>query len=74
MPLIRGTGGQSATAERYTAAANSPKMPPPPGGEQKLFQHSGFSFRGSLDEINDARQTPLGGQTMNECYRTYLHD
>ena len=22
MPLIRGTGGQSATAERYTAAAN----------------------------------------------------
>lgn len=29
MPLIRGTGGQSATAERYIAAANGLKMPSP---------------------------------------------
>jgi len=29
MPLIRGTGGQSATAERYTTAASGPKMPSP---------------------------------------------
>lgn len=44
MPLIRGTGGQSATAERYTATANGPKMPSPLGGKQKLFQRFGFSF------------------------------
>ena len=60
MPLIRGTGGQSATVERYTAAANGPKMPSPLGGEQKLFQRLGLCFVRSLDEINDARQTPLG--------------
>ena len=65
MPLIRGTGGQSAPVERYTTAANGPKMPSPLGGEQKLFQRFGFRFTGSLDEINDAGQTPLGGQTVN---------
>lgn len=64
MPLICGTGGQSATAERYTATANGPKMPSPVGGEQKLFQCWVLVFVGSFDEINDARQTPLGGQAM----------
>jgi hypothetical protein len=30
MPLNRGIGGQSATAQRYIAAANGQKMPGPP--------------------------------------------
>jgi hypothetical protein len=50
MPLIRGTGGQSATAERYKATANGPKMPSPLGGEQKLFQRFSFSWVARGDE------------------------
>lgn len=65
MPLIRGTGGQSATAERYTATANGPKMPLWCVGSKSYSRIVGLVFVGSLDEINDARQTPLGSQLMN---------
>ena len=65
MPLIRGTGGQSATAERYTATANGPKMRRRCEGCKSYSRIEVLVFVGSLDEINDTRQTPFGSQLMN---------
>ena len=66
MPLNCGVGGQSATAQRYIAAANGQKMPSRREGSKS---HSnlvaGLVLVGPLDEINESRQAPLAGQAMN---------